>query len=65
MELYQIGIDAISSVGFPIVCCYFLFKANEKNEELHKKEIDGLRRSIDNNTKVIVRLLERLQDDGK
>lgn len=52
--------EAIGTIGFPIVCCYFLWKSNEKSNELHKKEVDGLRRSIDNNTKVIMQLLERI-----
>ena len=56
----SIFVDAVGSVGFPIVCCYFLWKSNEKSNELHKKEVDGLRRAIENNTKVITQLLERL-----
>lgn len=54
-------IDAISNFGFPIVCCWVLWKSNEKNNELHKQEVDGLREAIENNTNVITQLLERMK----
>ncbi len=39
-------VSAISSVGFPIVACLILFYFN-------KIEIENLKKSIDNNTKVL------------
>lgn len=55
-------VDVVGSLGFPIVCCYFLWKSNEKSNELHRKEVDGLRKAIENNTKVITQLSERLSN---
>ena len=51
----------IQSVGFPIVACYALWKSNEKSNEAHKAEVDELRTAIENNTKVMVKLCERLK----
>lgn len=53
-------INLISSLGFPIVCCFALWKSNEKNNELHRKEVDELRKAIENNTQVMIQISERL-----
>ena len=55
--------DVIGSLGFPIVCCYVLWKSNEKSNELHRQEVDELRKAIENNTNVITQLLERLKHE--
>lgn len=44
-------INGISSVGFPIVACLLLFYFN-------KVEIEKLKESLDNNTKVLEALKE-------
>lgn len=43
----------ISTVGFPIACCIYLVYNQNKAEERHKEEVDKLRSSLDNNTKVM------------
>lgn len=43
--------DSITSVGFPIVACLLLFYFN-------KVEIEKLKESLDNNTKVLEALKE-------
>lgn len=53
--------NLISTLGFPIVCCIVLWKNNEKQNELHKREVDELRTAIENNTQVMIRLVERLE----
>lgn len=53
-------INLVSSLGFPIVCCFALWKSNEKNNELHHKEVDELRKAIENNTQVMIQISERL-----
>ena len=39
----------VSSVGFPIACCIFLFWNQNRSEERHKDEVEKLRASLDNN----------------
>lgn len=57
----------IGTLGFPIVMCGVLFWYMMKQEERHKEEVDSLRKSLDNNTKVLTKIYERLggADDGK
>lgn len=64
----------ISSLGFPIFCClalgYWIKVTTESfNKQLedtrkeHKDEIKSLKDSIDNNTIVLTKLLERMEKD--
>lgn len=53
----------ISSVGFPIVCCGYLFYAQNKQSEAHKEEIDKLRETVENNTNVMIKLCTKLGVD--
>lgn len=53
----------ISSLGFPIVCCIYLAYNQQKSEEGHKEEIDKLRETVENNTKVMVKICAKLGID--
>lgn len=55
--------NIISSVGFPIACCIYLIYINNKNEEKHSEEVEKLRTTVENNTKVMVKLCARLGVD--
>ena len=68
-------LTAIATVGFPIVACcamaYFFAKVNENYindlKELsreHKEEMIGMTEAINNNTLVIQKLIDKM-DDGK
>lgn len=50
----------IQQVGFPIVACGACFWMINKQDERHKEEISKLGVSLDNNTKAISTLVERL-----
>lgn len=58
-------INAISTVGFPIVMCllllYVLFKQNEE----HKEEMNKMNESLANNTLAIQRLTDILEGRDK
>lgn len=53
-------LQLISTLGFPIVCCIALFWYMVKQRDLHKEEINELKKSIDNNTVILTRLYEKL-----
>lgn len=53
-------ISAISTVGFPIVCCAALFWMINKQDENHKTEINALRSVLEENTKAIIQLRDLL-----
>ena len=60
METYQLIINAITTVGFPIVMCLILFWYVNKQNEAHKGEIESLRAVIENNTNSITKLYEKI-----
>lgn len=64
-------LDILGNYAFPIVVCAALFwkmdkdqkttqEYMEKRDELHREEINSLRASLDNNTRVIVKLEAKL-----
>ena len=53
-------LQAISAVGFPIVMCLIMVKLVYNLQEQHTKEVESLRISIDNNTKVLDNLMDKL-----
>lgn len=59
MDLQAI-LTAIGSVGFPIVCCIYLIYQHQKENERTSAEIEKLRVTVENNTKVMVKLCERM-----
>lgn len=60
METYQFIINAITTVGFPIVMCLILFWYVNKQNEAYKGEIESLRSVIENNTNSITKLYEKI-----
>lgn len=70
MDFTQV-LQAIGTVGFPIVCCLLLFwyvnkretSYDSKIDELtirHSEEVSKLVEAVNNNTLVMQRLLDRL-----
>ena len=53
----------ISSVGFPIACCIYLIYSNNKTAEKHAEEVEKLRVTVENNTKVMLKLCTKLGVD--
>lgn len=56
-------VSIISTVGFPIACCIYLIWYSNKMNERHADEIEKLRKSLDNNTKVMTRICMKLDLD--
>lgn len=63
--------EILGSYAFPIVACIALFwkmdrdqkttqEYMSKRDEMHRAEIDSLRESLDNNTRVIIKLEAKL-----
>lgn len=53
----------ISSVGFPIACCIYLIYSNNKTAEKHAEEVEKLRVTVENNTKVMLKLCNKMGVD--
>ena len=56
----QVIINAISTVGFPIVMCMILLYIVEKRNEEHKEEMAKITESLNNNTLVIQHLTDTI-----
>lgn len=55
-------LQAISTVGFPIVACAAMFWKINKQDESHKEEIDKLSGVIENNNIAITHLTDTIED---
>ena len=54
-------INAVSTVGFPIVMCLLLLYVLYKQNEEHKEEMNKMNESLANNTIAIQRLTDILE----
>lgn len=63
MELNDI-LQAISTVGFPIVCCCVMFWQSRENSKLHKEESDKWSEALMNNTLAIQKLTDMFEKEA-
>ena len=61
MEVTQTVITAIGSLGFPIVACCFMATYIREINTKHKEEADKMVEAINNNNKLLERVLDRLE----
>ena len=70
----QIFVQAVTQVGFPIVCCgammwYVKYTTDKNREEVdklneqHRQEMTDMTIAVNNNTNVLTRLCEILKKD--
>lgn len=52
----------ISTVGFPILCCIYMAWYINKMDEQYKESQHKLTSIIENNTKVMTQLIDKLDD---
>lgn len=52
-----------TSVGIPTALCVYLIYINNKNTEKHEEEVEKLRQTVENNTKVMLKLCNKLGVD--
>lgn len=71
---FQTIFTGIGTVGFPIVACiamgWFFFKVNENYRNdikemnaSHKEEVKAMTEAINNNTMVIQRLIDKMEEN--
>lgn len=58
-------LQAITSVGFPIVMCIMLMWYVKEMSTKHKDESDKFAEALNNNTLVLQKLCDRLDDKGE
>lgn len=57
-------IQLVGSLGFPIVACGALFWRVVKSDEQHKEEMNKMSEALNNNTRALVKLTEKLEKEG-
>lgn len=60
MDVYNIILQAVGSLGFPIVACTAMFWKVNEQDKTHKEQMDKLSEAVANNTKAIIALTEKL-----
>jgi cytidylate kinase len=63
MEINVI-LQAISTVGFPIVVAGAMFWKMNKQDEVHKEELNKVTEAITNNTIALTQLIDKLNNSG-
>ena len=63
MEGLNAVVQILGQGFFPIMVCGVLFWYVYKKDGQHKEEISELRKSIDNNTLVVQKLVDRMEVD--
>ena len=58
---WNLIISLVGSLGFPIVACIALFTYMKETATAHKEEIDELRKTIESNTLVIQKLVDKME----
>lgn len=53
-------VSLIANIGFPITACVALFIYSNKEREKNNETIEKLRETINNNTLVVQKLLDKL-----
>ena len=60
MEFYNAMIQAVSTVGFPIVCCLLMMKNTREMQDANTKKEESLQKVIEDNTLSITKLYEKI-----
>lgn len=55
-------VDFISKLGFPIACCIAMFFMMDKEREAHKEEMQKVTDAVNNNTLVLQKLIDKLDE---
>ena len=58
----QTILQAVGSVGFPIVACAAMFWLNYKTGERHREEMNKITEAVNNNTLAITKLTSELEE---
>lgn len=56
-------VTLISTVGFPIACCFIMFYVIYKMNEQHREEMKQMTDAINNNTQALIKLADSIGVD--
>lgn len=63
----EVWVQAVSTVGFPIVCCAAMFWNMVTSNKQHQEEMSKMSEALNNNTVALTQLTERIrvENDGR
>lgn len=61
MEISNVILTAISTVGFPVVVSCALFWKMNKQDDDHKQEMAKVTEAVNNNTIALTKLIDKLE----
>lgn len=61
---FNIISQLIGNLGFPIACVIAMFYMWNKEREEHKEEMNKITEALNNNTMVIQKLVDRMDDNN-
>lgn len=54
--------QVIGALGFPIVMCFYMMKQNREMDKEHKEEVSQLREAVENNTLMMQKIFDKLEE---
>ena len=58
---WQLVINFIQGIGFPIACVLIMFQQMEKERDAHKEEMRSMTEALNNNTQILTALKQKLE----
>ena len=65
MDAMDAIMQMLSQYAFPIVCCVYLLLDRRRTDAEHKEEVKGMSQAIENNTLVLQKLVDKLEEVTK
>lgn len=65
MEYTDLIVQVVSTVGFPIAMCLMMFWFLNKEQELHKAEMNDLKEVLSKNNEILASLKQLIDDKLK
>lgn len=59
---FNVILQFIQGVGFPIACVLIMFQQMEKERDAHKEEMRSMTEALNNNTQILTALKQKLED---
>lgn len=62
MEIINSIIQIVQSLGFPIAMCLLIFWRMNKESDSHREEVNSLKDTLSENTKVLAQLQQLIEN---
>lgn len=63
--MFEVISSLIGNYAFPICISIVLLYINEMQDKRHTESLENIRKTVENNTLAITKLMEKMEDDKK